>query len=342
MKKILLLAFSCISFYTFSQTLTQSDLPFAGLGWTSGVDTTYADPVPAGGTGQNWNLSGLQYDYVDTSGFMNAAGTPYAGTFAGANLAAYKQSTDEWSYFTSSSTGFYVNGFVSASAPFVINPPQMYVPVPFSYGDMQTNISRVVIDTVFQGFAAEIRINFHADFEGDGSGSLTTPTATYPSTLRVRETMLESDSLLVDYLGNGNYATVGWEQSQKTYFRWFQTGATANYILSIDADSLGNYATRSDYVMQWAVLSTQEIAEVSGLSVFPNPASGKLKIKTDKNEMKSVDIFNSTGQLALHVDRQPAISTEIDLDVSALSKGIYFYCITTEEKQLRGKLIIAR
>src|SRR6185295_11948739 len=100
-----------------------------------------------------------------------AAGTPYASTFPSANLAAHKLSTNEWTYFTSSSTGFYVNGFVTDTLTFVIDPQQMYVPVPFSSGDTKTDISRVVIDTTFLTYAAQIRINFHADFLADGYGS---------------------------------------------------------------------------------------------------------------------------------------------------------------------------
>src|SRR6187455_740038 len=154
MKKLslLLIVFSATS--SFAQTIDQSDLPFAGLGWTSGVDTNYSAPIAAGGSGQSWDYSGLLYDYVDTSGFGVAAGTPYAATFPTANLAAQDQSTGDWSYFTSNSTGLYVNGFVSGGVSFVLSPPQMYVPVPFSYGNTQINISRVVIDTVLGGFAA--------------------------------------------------------------------------------------------------------------------------------------------------------------------------------------------
>src|SRR5689334_15551108 len=99
MKSICTLALSLLLSGAYAQTLTQSDLPFAVLGWTSGTDTNYTDPVPAGGAAQSWDFSTLQYSYVDTSGFGVSAGTPYASTFPGANLAAHKLSTDEWTYF---------------------------------------------------------------------------------------------------------------------------------------------------------------------------------------------------------------------------------------------------
>jgi hypothetical protein len=342
MKNIYLLAIAFISLGSSAQTLVQSDLPFAGLAWTSGVDTNYADPIPPGGSSQNWDFSTLQYSYVDTSGFGVAAGTPHASTFPGANLAAHKVSTNEWTYFTSSSTGFYINGYVNDTITIVIDPPQMYVPVPFSYGDMHTNISRVVIDTTLLGFPAQIIINFHADFHADGFGSLTTPTATYPSTLRVKETMLETDSFMVDYLQTGTYTLFATVESQKTYFRWFQHGATANYILGIDADSLGTFATRSDYVMQWAVLGTSENTFESGLFVHPNPASSLVTIESSPDALSAVDFYNLTGEKILHAGDGGYRHGKIHADVSGWPPGIYFYTATAEGKQFRGKISVVR
>ena len=341
MKKIYLLAFTILSTATYAQTIVQGDLPFSGLAWTSGVDTNYADPVPPGGASQNWDFSTLQYSYIDTSGFQDAAGTPYASTFPGANLASHKVSTDEWSYFISSSTGFYVNGFATPASAFVLNPPQMYIPVPFSYGDMHTDISRIVIDTTFSTYAAQIIINFHADFHADGYGSLITPTATYPNTLRVKQTMLETDSLMVDYLGNGNYILLGSQQSQKTYYRWYQHAGTANYILGIDADSLGVMATGSDYVMQWAVLGIP-VTEENTLAVFPNPASNQITI-TGVNGLTTIEFYNMPGQKVYRSDGEQLHlqNGELKLDVTDWEPGVYFYHAVSGQKEFRGKFCIA-
>jgi hypothetical protein len=332
------MAFGCS--FSFAQTIDQSDLPFAGMGWTSGVDSTYNAPVPPGGTGQTWDYSGLQYDYVDTSGFINAAGTPYAGNFPSANLASHDNQTNDWSYFTNSSTGFYVNGFVTGAAPFIISPPQMYIPVPFSYADMQTNISRVEIDTLVQGFNAKIIINFHADFEADGSGSLITPTATYPSTLRVKETMLETDSFLIDYLGNGSYTLVSAQQHQNSNFRWYTHGAVANYILGINADSLGTTATGSDYLMQWAMLGINDPASAQSVNVYPDPATENITITTGTSPINSFEIYNIVGEKVQHQENNSFGQTEFKLDVSNWIPGIYFYNIQTGSTNMQGKFSV--
>ena len=341
MKKLYLLLIAFATTYSFAQTLDQSDLPFAGLGWTSGVDTTYSAAVPPGGTGQNWDYSNLQYDYVDTSGFGNATGTPYAASFPSANLAAQDQTTGDWTYFTTSSTGFYVNGFVTGGSTFVISPPQLYVPVPFSYGNSQTNISRVEIDTVVSSFNARIIINFNAFFEADGTGSLTTPTATYSSTLRVKETILETDSFLIDYLGNGNYTLISAQQYQTTFYRWYTHGATANYILGITADSLGTTATQSDYLMQWAVLGTNDLNTSVLLNVYPDPASTTIQIETGNSSIQSLEIYNLVGERIQYSGNENAIMTnEIKLDVSDWVPGIYIYTLHTGTNTIQGKFSV--
>jgi hypothetical protein len=336
---LLLIAFATTNI--FAQTLDQSDLPFAGLGWTSGVDSNYSAAVSPGGTGQSWDYSGLTYDYVDTSGFGAATGTPYAGTFPGANLAAQDLSTGDWSYFTNTSTGFYINGFVAGGTAFVISPPQMYAPVPFSYGNTQTNISRVVIDTVVSSLTARIIINFHADFEADGSGSLITPTATYASTLRIKETLLETDSFLIDYLNTGNYTLISAQQTQTTLYRWYTHGGTANYILGITADSLGTTGVQSDYLMQWAMLGTNDLSSSIPVKVYPDPATEYVTINNGNTAIQSLEIYNLLGEKMIFSESFNSNSrTELKLDVSRWIPGIYTYTIHYGTNTVQGKFSV--
>jgi hypothetical protein len=341
MKKLYLLLLSFISTASIAQTIVQSDLPFAGLGWTSGVDSNYSAAITPGGTGQSWDYSGLQTDYVDTSGFGNAAGTPFAGSFPSANLAALDQSTGDWTYFTNSSTGFYVNGFVTGSVPFVISPAQLYVPVPFSYGNTQTNISRVQLDTTFGIYPARIIINFHADFTADGSGSLITPTTTYPSTLRVKETLLETDSLMIDYTMTGNYILFSAQQHQTTNYRWYTHGNTANYILGIDADSLGATATRSDFIMQWAMLGTNDLTKSYQLKVYPDPATDYVTISTGTTSIESMEVYNIVGEkIQLAAGNISFGKPDLKFDVSDWKAGIYFYSVHTHSSTIEGKFSV--
>lgn len=337
MKKIFTILVFFSSNALHSQTITQSDLPFAGLGWTMGRDTNYVTPVPAGGTGQSWNFSSLQNVVEDTAYFMDAAGTPYAGSFPSANICTHRANTSNWAYFTNSSSGLYVNGFVTDTGLYALSPPQMYVPVPFSYGDSHTDISRFQIDTVYSGFNARAIFHFHNTFEGDGTGSLVTPTGNYPSTLRVRQTQLETDSFLVDLLGTGNYQLIGPPtQRQTTIYRWYRHGGTANYLMGLVADSLGNNSASSEYLLQYIVLSGNALSAVPGLNVY-TAISGMQLVVSSKEVPEVFELYEATGQ-KVHAIRPYRPVTHIDL--TGFSPGLYLYRAVIRGQPFTGKIVL--
>src|SRR5688572_4455443 len=118
MKKIYLAICILVSSATLSVaqiTITQSDLPVAGLAFTTAVDDNYVSVIPAGGASQTWNYSGLLNNDQDTVGFIPAAGTPFAAQYPTANLATFSPTTGSYAYFTSNSSGFYQNGVTDSA-----------------------------------------------------------------------------------------------------------------------------------------------------------------------------------------------------------------------------------
>ncbi len=59
-------------------------------------------------------------------------------------------------------------------------------------------------------------------------------------------------------------------------------------------------------------------------NIYPNPTDGQLNILGLVNSVFNIEIYNTIGQLQLTVKKSNAI------DVSALSKGIYFIKIQVE------------
>jgi hypothetical protein len=71
---------------------------------------------------------------------------------------------------------------------------------------------------------------------------------------------------------------------------------------------------------------TTDVASLSTdkeISVYPNPASNNLFIDSPE-KIKSIKCFNALGQSF------ELINTSRSIDISGLSKGMYFLCITTE------------
>ena len=85
-------------------------------------------------------------------------------------------------------------------------------------------------------------------------------------------------------------------------------------------------------VTQGAILATGE-SKLSIITLYPNPTSDYLNIKTDHNISK-VDLFDMTGKLVLSSKLQ-----EHKVDVSTLIKGNYIIKIYTQSGVVTSKFI---
>lgn len=75
---------------------------------------------------------------------------------------------------------------------------------------------------------------------------------------------------------------------------------------------------------------------IAGLSIYPNPVTGsKVYITSDKNQPKEVEIYNVLGK--------PVLSAKLagkELDVSALTPGIYIVKIREGNTQATRKIVV--
>lgn len=71
----------------------------------------------------------------------------------------------------------------------------------------------------------------------------------------------------------------------------------------------------------------ESLNTVTGLSLYPNPTSSDVFLKSDK-EMKSVLIYDYSGKLVRIIDLN---TTEIKLDMGDLAKGFYSFTITMND-----------
>lgn len=338
MKKAIITLLIFIPFIGRSQTLTTADLPVAGLGWQTGNDSTYTQAIPAGGTSQNWDYSTLQNLLYDTAGFISSAGTPYASSFPGSNLAGYDQESGTYTYFTTNSSGIYLDGIASPSLFFIYETSQLYFPVPFTYGDVRNTFSRIQIDTVYLGNNARFVLRTNSTFTADGSGNLTLPSGQFNNVIRIKETATTYDSLSLD-IGGGIYVPVSNSASQVTRYSFLKPGNPVALILSLEADSLGQFATSSSYFTGTFVSGISNTAEVAKIKTFPNPANTILNIDLrSANDINSIDIFDLKGTLIKNIT--PDASGITAIDVQDLSTGIYQYSVTGKHTKYSGSFQI--
>lgn len=87
-----------------------------------------------------------------------------------------------------------------------------------------------------------------------------------------------------------------------------------------------------------AALSVNNSAVLDKINVFPNPTVSSINIKWDQSEKVELKLFNVKGQL-LHLKKDTSISDYI-IDVSNLSKGIYFLRVNSTKGIYTKKVII--
>ncbi|MEI7487661.1 MAG: T9SS type A sorting domain-containing protein [Chryseobacterium sp.] len=74
----------------------------------------------------------------------------------------------------------------------------------------------------------------------------------------------------------------------------------------------------------------------SDLLLYPNPATFELKIDNRESGIEAIQIYNVLGEL---VNSQDVTGNSVVLDISSLSKGIYFAEIKTEKAIVRKKVV---
>ncbi len=79
---------------------------------------------------------------------------------------------------------------------------------------------------------------------------------------------------------------------------------------------------------------------VAAIEIYPNPTSGMIYINAGKEQEYYIDIYNSLGQLM----RSQKINGKAAIDLSSEARGIYFYCIMSQQKEVvrTGKVNIMR
>jgi hypothetical protein len=78
-----------------------------------------------------------------------------------------------------------------------------------------------------------------------------------------------------------------------------------------------------------------ELAQILNFNVYPNPATGAIKIETGSNESYQITIFNTLSQVVLTTQT----TDSKDVDISALSNGTYVVEIKQHDKIGYQKLV---
>ena len=87
------------------------------------------------------------------------------------------------------------------------------------------------------------------------------------------------------------------------------------------------------------ILSTANVELLNQFSIYPNPAKEKTNIHLAATSIGKVLITDNSGRKILGKDFN---GTQIELDVSSISSGLYFLSVITEKGLFTQKIIVAR
>ena len=75
------------------------------------------------------------------------------------------------------------------------------------------------------------------------------------------------------------------------------------------------------------------------IQIFPNPSTGLFTIQTTKGEqLSSLEVYNAFGKLIYQTDNLK--STEVTIDLSGNSSGIYFLKLSNNNKIHSRKILL--
>lgn len=115
--------------------------------------------------------------------------------------------------------------------------------------------------------------------------------------------------------------------------------AKQTYYYRLVATNNGNVIYSDTYQYTTGTLSLTDFDLEKEISIFPNPATNFLNIKSNSTEkIKSIEFYNTLGQLVYY--NNVSNISDIKIDISNLKKGIYFVKINFENSKVASSKLI--
>lgn len=145
-----------------------------------------------------------------------------------------------------------------------------------------------------------------------------------------------------DFLDQGDkYIGCQFKKLNLFYYGWILVNfSTVNNVKTLTIKSLAYNSTPGEPILagQTTALSVEDVSNKKRLGIYPNPVKSTIYLKENSqnstSQISSFSIFNSAGQLI----KKENASVKDNIDVSGLSKGVY-YLQLTDKKSLKPQNI---
>lgn len=298
--------------------------PVIGDNFT-GQSINYTSPG-SGGASQVWDFSTATSAGTQTFSFIDPSTTANAASFPTATVTTYNPANTVLNYLSTSASALAAEGFFYGAPTNMIvsySNPQTVLSYPFSFG---SNFTDTYSGTYTSGTSTIIRNGLNT-VNADGYGTLIMPYGTLNNVLRV--------TVLDQYTDTTSFGAPYSEFTFETY-NWYLPGvhyqvlSLTSLYMNGDPTPVAQFGT---YLDQSSVGIPENDLLSAAVTIYPNPANEFIHIRSTE-KIKNMDCFNYAGQ---------AVDVKVEnssVDISSLSKGLYFIRITSENgKTLTQKFI---
>ena len=80
----------------------------------------------------------------------------------------------------------------------------------------------------------------------------------------------------------------------------------------------------------------KDVAPLSGISIYPNPSEGLIRVNMDEQDTYMVEVINVLGELVY----TSSVSSNTSIDLNDFGKGVFVVRVSTDEAAYTERVIV--
>ena len=317
-----------------AQTITSSWIPSVGFSQTHNVVNLNGPIAPgSAGQGQTWNFAGATSDSSYTETNLTPLDAAGGSNFPLASYGTQVNPTSGTSFYVGSSVALQLignyAGDMSGAVIANFDNAMDLMQFPASFSSAFNDPYQVSITSPFINFS----IDGTNDVLVDGSGTLTTPTGTYPNVVRVKSINNYQYIGLPPLPGSVTSGTT-------TSYLWVSPDYPGYMLMNYSIDVQG---TTSDTTITYSAnpLGIQNVANQM-LQISPNPANEFVTVGFPSGaELNRVEVLDLSGRVVA-IETVNGKSNRLTISTANFTNGLYIVrAVDTKGSVVTTKVTVA-
>ena len=359
--KLFTIALAFIGLNSLAQ-ITVEDINIVDVGDViyEALDSVSGSAIQIGSAGPNetWDFSALQQNDVNIIEYVNPNSTPFGFMHPESNICT--EDDGQNLYMNKSSIRVEMVGIDDNQ---LLNPVTI-LPLPLTYGMQYSTGAILAFEQIeensfyhdslapfisqFQAHTLDsikLEVTLGSSYNVDGYGDVIIPMGTFPA-LRLYVSSTNTQTFSV-YCTDTTMPGTGsnWypapqqllpsETNSEYFYQWWSNDPAVKFTLvNIDVDEFGNNYGHVEFLTN-PLTSIEERNDLEA-SVYPIPTSYKLIIESKSSNLTDLTLFDVMGKLVF----SDKFSGTTQIDLTQISKGIYYLHLKTTEGELTKKIIV--